>query len=102
MAENDLQTGYFSSNRRNGDEIYKFTSTIIRKASCDTLEENSYCYRFSEENAVKYDTMPFRYKWKFGDGDSATGVVVEHCFKGPGIYIVQLDVENLITKGDYL
>lgn len=98
VAEPDLQNGYFASNRRNEDDIYKFTSTIIRKASCDTLEENNYCYRFFEENAVKQDTVPFRYEWKFGDGNHAIGPLVEHCFNGPGTYTVQLDVVNLITK----
>lgn len=98
VAEPDLQNGYFASNRRNDDDIYKFTSTIIRKASCDTLEENNYCYRFFEENAVKQDTMPFRYEWKFGDGNHAIGPLVEHCFNGPGTYTVQLDVVNLVTK----
>jgi chitodextrinase len=98
VAEADLQKGYFSSNRRREDEIYEFASTIIRKASCDTLEENNYCYRFFEKNAVKYDTLPFRYEWKFGDGDTATGRDVLHCFNGPGTYTVSLDVVNLITK----
>jgi chitodextrinase len=98
VTANDLQTGYFSSNRGNEDDIYKFTSTIIRKAVCDTLEGNNYCYRFFEENAVKFDTVPFRYEWKFGDGDMATGAVVEHCFKDPGTYTVSLDVVNLVTK----
>jgi PKD repeat protein len=60
--------------------------------------ENSYCYRFIEENAVKFDTMPFRYEWKFGDGNMADGPLVEHCYSGPGTYLVQLDVVNLITK----
>ena len=98
VAEDNLQKGYFSSNRGNEDDIYQFVSNIIRKASCNTLEENNYCYRFFEENAVKYDTMPFRYEWKFGDGNKATGPIVEHCFDGPGTYMVQLDVVNLITK----
>jgi len=98
VAEPNLQKGYFASNRRSEDDIYQFTSTIIRKASCDTLQENNYCYRFFEENAIKNDTMPFRYEWKFGDGNSGTGPVVEHCFNGPGTYMVQLDVVNLITK----
>ena len=98
VAEADLQKGYFSSNRRKEDEIYEFASTVIRKASCVTLEENNYCYRFFEENAVKYDTLPFRYEWKFGDGDTATGRDVLHCFNGPGTYTVSLDVVNLITK----
>ena len=98
VAEADLQKGYFSSNRRKEDEIYEFASTVIRKASCVTLEENNYCYRFFEENAVKYDTLPFRYEWKFGDGNTAIGRDVVHCFKGPGTYTVSLDVVNLITK----
>jgi hypothetical protein len=98
VAEDNLNTGYFSSNRRRTDDIYEFVSTIIRKTSCDTLVENNYCYRFLEENAVKFDSLPFRYEWKFGDGNKADGPVVEHCYIGPGTYLVQLDVVNLITK----
>ncbi|HLN55083.1 MAG TPA: PKD domain-containing protein [Bacteroidales bacterium] len=98
MADENLQTGYFSSNRTFDDDIFRFTSTIIRKLSCNELIENSYCYRFTEENAIKYDTVPFRYIWNFGDGNKAEGAVVEHCFPGPGKYVVNLDVVNLITK----
>ncbi|MFZ2338946.1 MAG: PKD domain-containing protein [Bacteroidales bacterium] len=98
VAMPDLRKGYFASNRRRNDDIYEFTSAIIRKADCDTLEINNYCYEFVEENAVKYDTMPFRYEWKFGDGQKAVGPIVEHCYEGPGRYLVQLDVTNLVTK----
>jgi hypothetical protein len=98
VATDNLQTGYFTSNRSNNDDIYEFKSTIVRMVSCDTLVENSYCYRFVEENAVKFDTLPFRYDWKFGDGTSESGVIVEHCYKDPGKYIVQLDIVNLLTK----
>jgi hypothetical protein len=98
VAEGDLQKGYFSSNRKNSDDIYRFVSTIMRKATCDMMSENSYCYRFMEENSAKFDTMPFRYDWSFGDGEKASGVVVEHCYNGPGTYVVQLDVVNLVTK----
>lgn len=98
VAMPDLRRGYFTSNRRRNDDIYEFTSAIIRKADCDTLEINNYCYEFVEENAVKYDTMPFMYEWKFGDGQKAVGRIVEHCYEGPGRYFVQLDVTNLVTK----
>jgi hypothetical protein len=98
VASDDLQTGYFSSNRTYSDDIFRFTSTIIRKTSCNELIENSYCFEFMEENAVKFDSMPFVYRWKFGDGTQADGPLVEHCYKGTGVYIVQLDVINLITK----
>jgi hypothetical protein len=98
VAEGNLQSGYFASSRGTSDDIYQFSSTIIRKASCDTLKENVYCYEFLEENAIKFDTMPFRYEWKFGDGGKGVGPVVQHCFAGAGSYIVQLDVVNLVTK----
>ena len=97
VAGYNLQSGYFSSDRRRNDDIYQFTSTIIRKASCDTLQINNYCYEFLEENAERYDSIPFRYEWRFGDGGTGTGTVVEHCFTGPGNYLIQLDVVNLIT-----
>jgi hypothetical protein len=98
VAGKDLQNGYFATNRNNSDDIYSFVSTIIRKSSCNAMEANSYCFRFVEENSVKFDSMPFRYEWRFGDGQKADGVVVEHCYDNPGTYIVQLDVVNLITK----
>lgn len=98
VAESGQQRGFFASNRGNDDDIYSFTSLIRRMDVCDTLQENSYCYRFMEENAAKLDTTPFRYEWKFGDGKKAAGAVVEHCYDGPGAYLVQLDVVNLITK----
>jgi hypothetical protein len=98
VAESNLQTGYFSSNRGRNDDIYNFSSTIIRKASCDTLQVNNYCFEFFEENAIKTDTLPFRYEWKFGDGSKAMGSLVEHCYPGAGNYLVQLDIVNLVTK----
>jgi len=98
VADINLQTGYFASNRRRTDDIFEFSSTIIRKMSCDTLELNNYCYEFIEENAARYDSMPFRYEWKFGDGNTSSGAVVEHCYQQPGNYIVELDVVNLVTK----
>ncbi len=97
VAAEDLQTGYFSSNRQRNDDIYEFKSTIRRLPSCNELVENYYCFRFMEENAVKFDTLPFRYEWKFGDNNKDSGPLVEHCYEGPGTYIVQLDVVNLVT-----
>ena len=97
VAENDLQTGFFSSDRRTNDDIYRFASTIIRKTVCDTLVENNYCYELIEENAVKFDTLPFRYEWKYGDGNKGLGPFVTYCYPGPGSYLIQLDVVNLIT-----
>jgi PKD repeat protein len=98
VAEDNLRTGYFASNRIGTDDIYEFSFSIIRKAACDSIEKNNYCYRFIEDNAAKNDSIPFRYEWKFGDGNKAEGPVVEHCYIKPGIYLVQLDIINLITN----
>jgi hypothetical protein len=99
VAEAIGDRGYFSSDRKGkNDDVYSFRSTIIRKATCDTLQENNYCFEFYEENAVKFDTMPFRYEWNFGDGQKAIGARAEHCYDKPGIYNVSLDVVNLVTK----
>ncbi|HQH24040.1 MAG TPA: PKD domain-containing protein [Bacteroidales bacterium] len=97
VAADDMQSGFFSSDRRINDDIYSFTSTIIRKSVCDTLIENNYCYELVEENAVKHDSIPFRYEWHFGDGSKGTGPSVIYCYPGPGTYMIRLDVVNLIT-----
>jgi hypothetical protein len=100
-AQGGLQ-GYFSSNRRNySDDIYSFASTIIRWSSCDSMQKNIYCYEFIEENALKQDTVKtgFRWEWDFGDGTRAAGITAEHCYAGPGLYDVTLDIVNLITGG---
>jgi hypothetical protein len=100
-AQGGMQ-GYFASNRRSfNDDIYSFASTIIRWSACDSLQKNSYCYEFIEENALKQDTLKkgFRWEWDFGDGTRASGITAEHCFHGPGIYDISLDFVNLITGG---
>jgi hypothetical protein len=94
--------GYFASNRgRYNDDIFRFATTIIRWSVCDTLRENNYCYEFIEENALKNDSIDvrFRWEWNFGDGTKADGVTAEHCYNGPGIYDISLDIVNLITGG---
>ncbi len=95
--EKDGQSGYFTSNRRRNDDIYRFSSTVIRKLNCSEAVVDSYCYEFVEENAVKLDSTPFLYEWDFGDGKKARGITAEHCFENPGDYLVKLNAVNLIT-----
>ena len=99
VIEPNQVKGYFTSNRASTDDIYSFISHIRRMNICDELQENSYCFQFEELNAIKEaDTTPFRYIWRFGDGNTAIGAVVTHCYEKPGTYIAQLDVENTITN----
>jgi hypothetical protein len=94
----DGQSGYFSSSRKRSDDIYSFNSIVIRKDDCKPQAENSFCYEFYEVNAVRFDSIPFEFEWDFGDGKKAMGVRADHCFDGPGTYIVSLNSVNLVTR----
>ncbi|MCD4770032.1 MAG: PKD domain-containing protein [Bacteroidales bacterium] len=97
FLESGTLNGVFASNRGRNDDIYRFTSLIIRKNNCDPLVMDSYCYEFTEENAVRFDSLPFEYEWDFNDGTKAIGVTAEHCFENPGTYVVKLNVIDNIT-----
>jgi PKD repeat protein len=100
VAEENLQTGYFTRNSNPTTDIWIFKSTIIRKTVCDSILSDSYCYEFEEANASRFDSVSFKYKyiWNFSDGGRETGVKIIHCFPGPGQYKVVVDIENLVTR----
>ncbi len=89
--------GFFASNRDKTDDIYMYSSLLKRKSACSEMVYDSYCYEFIEENAMKFDSLPFRYEWDFDDGHKASGMRAEHCFEEPGTYVVKLNVVDMIT-----
>ena len=99
IAADDMQQGFFSSNRENSDDIFHFTSTLPLFSECKEQEENDYCYVFFDQTAARLDTAAtFMYQWDMGDGTVMPGDTVEHCFEGPGVYIVQLNVVDTLTN----
>lgn len=100
FASDNLQEGFFTRKTGMDDNIWKFASNIIRKESCDLVQPDSYCYEFIEENAIRYDTLPvpFKFKWDFGDGETGEGITTVHCYKKPGNYLVRLDIINQLTN----
>ncbi len=97
-VEDNFQNGYFSRREGLSDDLFKFRYSIIRKAKCDTMLANSLCYEFLDQNALRFDSIPFKYVWNFGDGTTGEGVKIIHCFPRVGKYIVTIDVTNLVTK----
>ncbi len=98
----DGKSGLLSSNRGNSyenDDLYEFK--IARPTfDCSPQEQNSYCYRFTEEGSfdIESDTSAqFIYEWDFGDGTRSVGLKVEHCFPGPGDYLVQLNLIDTVS-----
>lgn len=103
----DEQWGYLCSNRDGKDAIYFFESLFPLFDESHEYEEENYCFTFYESSTENYDPNEFGFKWKFSDGKSANGTEVDHCFDGPAIYHVSLDVydrvsgDELFTVSDY-
>lgn len=96
--------GFFSSDRNNRDNLfdifgYMLNFPLVDFKSCEAQKKNKYLYEFFEENALDTDTTTFLYEWDFGDGTKIRGrdLKVEHAFKQPGDYLVQLNVIDTIT-----
>ncbi|MEF8811998.1 MAG: PKD domain-containing protein, partial [Bacteroidales bacterium] len=101
ITENEFQSGYFSSNRKGSDDIFRFYTRRPQFYGCDSLEENNYCYRFWDESHQTIDSLPTRYEWKFSDGTTVRGLKVEHCFPGAGEYQVELNIVDALTDTVY-
>ena len=92
IAKGNMEEGYFSSNRNKSDDIFSFKTEFPQFFTCDSLQDNQYCFLFYDEGNLDLDTLPLRYEWDFGDGEKEIGLEVEHCYSGPGEYTVELSI----------
>lgn len=92
--------GYLSSNRGKGiDNIYSFELNLPTFKGCEVQQEVSTCVTFIEKRTADLENTTLEYRWDLGDGTSADGVNVQHCYDGPGTYQVSLSVyDTLIRK----
>ncbi len=101
ITDQDGNHGYFSSNRGNApenDDIFVFSRDWPR-FECAPMQENQYCFIFTDDAILDIDTLPFVYEWSFGDGFKARGLEPIHCFEGPGDYNVELKIiDTLVGK----
>jgi outer membrane protein OmpA-like peptidoglycan-associated protein len=87
-----MQSGYFSSNRDKSIDIFQFRTNFHQAFYNSVQQENNYCYIFSDSGSVPVDTTNLQYRWSFGDKASSPKPKTTHCFQGPGIYTVRLDI----------
>jgi outer membrane protein OmpA-like peptidoglycan-associated protein len=97
VADSTFENGYFSTNRRNTDDIFSFSAAPAEFTNCDSLKENNYCFTFYDERHQLIDTIPVTYQWDFGNGIKCVGSEVKHCFPGPGEYTVRLSIMDELT-----
>ena len=97
VLDSTFNTGYFSTNRRNTDDIFSFSTAPVEFGICDSIRKNNYCFTFYDERHRIIDTIPVTYNWDFGDGIIHTGTEVRHCFPGAGHYTVKLNIIDDVT-----
>lgn len=96
------EEGFFTSDRQEGANIFSFKQTWPTFESCEPQTEDNYCFTLQEDGPYNSDTLPIAYRWDFGDGKSAKGKEVDHCFPGPGSYHVTLNAVDTLLKEDLL
>jgi hypothetical protein len=97
VIDSSFGSGYFSTNRRNTDDIFSFSSAPEEFTACDSIKKNNYCFTFYDEKHNLIDTIAATYLWDFGEGAIRSGSEIRHCFPGPGHYIVKLNIVDEIT-----
>jgi hypothetical protein len=97
IANAEMDTGYFTSNRKGSDDIYMFVSTFPSFKECPLQVEEDFCYEFYESGTMSLDTTSLRYEWDLGDGTKIRDVRVQHCYAKAGFYLVQLNVIDTLT-----
>lgn len=96
-ADDDLKTGFFSSNRRGSLDIFSFELNLPTFDICKKQVEDVFCYLFYEKNTVSLDTSLYLYEWNLGDDTKIRAKEAEHCYAGPGDYIISLNVVDKLT-----
>ena len=97
IADSVMNKGFFSSKRGNSVDIYSFRTNFHQLFYCEKQRVNQYCFKFTDEGKIPVDGQYLQMVWNFGDGSTATGQNVEHCFKGPGKYTIKLDAVDKKT-----
>lgn len=101
ITDRNGEEGYFSSNRKKSDDIFRFVTDIHSFYNCDSLQKNHYCFLFYDEGFMDVDSLPLGYEWSFGDGSKIKGIEAEHCFPGPGNYTVELNIVDNNTGNTF-
>lgn len=97
----DGESGFFSSNRDGRDRIHRFARKSQPFHDCVPQETNSYCFHFEDVGSTGTDSLPLRYEWDFGDGNTARGLSTNHCYGDNGIYTVKLNLIDTLSQSVY-
>ena len=98
ICRQNQKEGYFSSNRIDSiDNLYNYKSAFPDFADCKPVDKTSFCYLIEEEKIMDTDDLPLKYIWDLGDGNTAEGLQVKHCYDDIGNYKVVLNIVDTLT-----
>jgi len=98
ISNEDFTHGFITSNRNRGtNNIYEFKLETPTFDSCKEQEINNYCFTFFEVGTIDIDTTSYMYEWRIGDQVKIRAKEASYCFTGPGAFIIQLNVIDLLT-----
>lgn len=92
ISDGALTRGYFSSDRSDDLDIYSFKTTFPQFLYCESLDEDRFCYSFADDAQIDMDPIRMQFSWDFGDGTKSSGYVVQHCYSGPGKYVIRQNI----------
>ena len=95
ITDEDMSEGYFTSQRSASLDIYNFITVNPQFFYCSDQKTNVYCFNFQDDNTIDIDPVNLQFTWEFGDGKTGAGYMVDHCFRGPGKYLVK---QNIIER----
>ncbi len=98
ICDTTFEQGYFVSDRKKTDDIYRFYSTLPFFEQCDTMQENILCFHFVDETSQYIDTLPVIYEWDFGDSIKVQAWETDHCYDNFGTYLVRLIMIDTIAN----
>lgn len=96
------EEGYFASNRNNSDDLFYYKQLFPKFEFCMPQKIDKYCFTLFENGPYDSDTVPYIYKWNFGDGESGIGLKVKHCFPGPGFYKIRLNAVDTLLNTELM
>jgi hypothetical protein len=98
ITDADYTHGFLTSNRnRRTNSIYEYKLNVPTFDSCKEQEFNDYCFTFFEVGTIDIDTTSYMYEWRIGDLAKIRAKEANYCFTGPGNFIIQLNVIDLLT-----
>jgi hypothetical protein len=94
--------GFFSSNREDyRDKLLTFKMNTPVFKNCLENQRPVFCYTIEDLRITPIDSLPLLYEWTFGDGNKGRGLSVEHCYDGPGVYDIALNIIDTISNSTF-